>query len=67
MRKETSAARFVEIIANMDIEINKLQAENKKLRSILRDFLSTKECRVTWIEEMYSTIETIFEGLEEGE
>jgi hypothetical protein len=35
MSKEASAARFVEIIANMDIEIKKLQAENKKLREFV--------------------------------
>lgn len=36
MNKEESIKRFTEIIANMDRELKKLQAENKKLREDLR-------------------------------
>lgn len=38
------------------IWITRLQEENEKLRSILRDFITTKVCRETWIEEMHATI-----------
>lgn len=32
------------------------EQENKILKDILRDFLTTKECRTTWIEDMHATI-----------
>ena len=37
-------------------DYQKLQDENKKLRDIFNDFITTKVYHQTWCEEMYITI-----------
>ena len=37
----------------------RLIEQNKEYREILKDFLTTKECRETWIAEMHATIDDV--------
>lgn len=41
-----------------------VESENKEMREILQDFLTTKECRETWIEEMHATIDAVLNETE---
>lgn len=36
--------------------VESIETENKQLKAILKDFLTTKECKQTWISEMQATI-----------
>lgn len=42
--------------------LEQIDKEYEEMRSILQDFLTTKECRVTWIEEMHGTIDAVLNG-----
>tara|TARA_R110002096_G_scaffold277674_1_gene471689 strand:+ start:639 stop:899 length:261 start_codon:yes stop_codon:yes gene_type:complete len=42
--------------------IEKVKRENEVLKNILKDLMTTKECRRTWIEEMCATIDAVLNG-----
>jgi len=43
-------------------QANKYETRIDKLEAILRDFLTTKECKETWIAEMRGTIDDVLNG-----
>lgn len=50
-------------VADSNKAINQLQTKLDKAVAILKDFLTTEECRDTWAEEMHSTIEKYLKEL----
>ena len=57
----TSVAKECKCEVNTSVN-HDLVERNLEMKAILNGFLTTKECRVTWIEEMHCTIDAVLNG-----
>jgi FtsZ-binding cell division protein ZapB len=64
LKKEKSVSHKTLSVIEENI---KLKEENAEMRNILKDFLTTKNCRETWIEEMHCTIDAVLNETKGGE
>mgnify|MGYP003145495731 CR=1 FL=1 len=48
-----------DMFKQMNSDIEKLQDQNKELKAILKEFITTEVDAVTWRAEMYSTIDEV--------